>query len=389
MKKLLLVLLALSSATFPVTSIAAASPVRVAPHQKADPGNCAAPTIISPLQEDAMYGLTKKALHGNQGKGETIAIVEAAPVDWAAFTQAEKCTGIKTSLKVVDVAGGPAGGTDASDPYPYGLQLESNLDIQMLIAEAPKAKILDYVGPYSNALWIDTLAEAVNQNKASVISLSFGSCATALTVNQVGTLDSALAQAFEQRQTIVAATGDTGSNYCGPGQLSVASPAESNEVLAVGGSMILKKVETAWPNSGGGFSPNYSGESFQPSIYGCLKPVGCRELPDVSALAYDIGIWCEAKICPTEFPITGGTSAAAPEWAGIVALASASKACHGKRLGNVDPTLYALPATDFRKPAAMSNGMYNGGGNYNLVTGLGSPGHGSKIVAGLCAGAGA
>jgi hypothetical protein len=115
----------------------------------------------------------------------------------------------------------------------------------------------------------------------------------------------------------------------------------------------------------------------------------CREVPDVSADAdenpgYDVywdGIWQ---------PI-GGTSAATPTWASLIALADASSGCTSS-VGFANPGLYAAArtayATDFNDITSGNNNYdgvsgYSAGPGYDMASGLGSP-KGTALAATIC-----
>jgi kumamolisin len=70
--------------------------------------------------------------------------------------------------------------------------------------------------------------------------------------------------------------------------------------------------------------------------------------------------------------VVGGTSAVAPLWAGLVALLNQQL---GKRLGFLNPTLYALPEPDngINDITKGNNGAYSAGPGWDPCTGLGSP----------------
>jgi kumamolisin len=71
----------------------------------------------------------------------------------------------------------------------------------------------------------------------------------------------------------------------------------------------------------------------------------------------------------------GGTSLAAPMWAGFMALANADRIAQGKSpLGLVNPRVYPLlNTTNFRDETSGNNGGYSASVGYDLVTGIGSP----------------
>src|SRR6185369_9594804 len=124
--------------------------------------------------------------------------------------------------------------------------------------------------------------------------------------------------------------------------------------------------ETAWDGSGGGVSQVFARPAFQA---GCGVPAGTKRLvPDVAL---------EADTTPGNYVrsggswwIVGGTSGAAPQWAGLAALMAQKK---GAALGNPGAFLYGLCGTAaFHDVTSGSNGDFAAGAGYDMVTGLGT-----------------
>ena len=87
---------------------------------------------------------------------------------------------------------------------------------------------------------------------------------------------------------------------------------------------------------------------------------------------------------PAGWMVIGGTSAAAPAWAGLFAIANQGRAVRGlNSLQSGPAALYRLPPADFHDVIGGSNGLYCGPG-YDLVTGIGTP-YADRVVAGLIA----
>ena len=198
--------------------------------------------------------------------------------------------------------------------------------------------------------------------------------------------------------TYVAASGDTGA-YSGPDYPSV-----SPNVLAVGGTTLTVTAtgsyssESGWSDSTGGFSgtdsdfKSYQSEpSYQTSTLASVGlSDGVRTTPDVSFDAdpnsgvsvYDsVGYDGQA-----DWFQVGGTSLAAPAWAGLIAIVDQGLATGGK--GSLTTTqvltdLYSLPSSDFNDITTGSNG-YGATVGYDLVTGLGTP-KSNLLVAGVLA----
>jgi hypothetical protein len=70
----------------------------------------------------------------------------------------------------------------------------------------------------------------------------------------------------------------------------------------------------------------------------------------------------------------GGTSAGAPQWAGLLALANAARAANGRAsLGSGNSVLYSLAPGSYCDIAQGDNGGFTAGSGYDYVTGVGSP----------------
>jgi subtilase family serine protease len=204
----------------------------------------------------------------------------------------------------------------------------------------------------------------------------------------------------------VVSTGDSGAatTACPPALGSAAVkgvdlPASDPLVLSVGGTSLHAAQpsgdyhdETAWnlPTSaggpragGGGFSRLVARPSFQDGVAG----IGAtRGVPDVAADA-DPRTGLALVIIGSSGEVhlgAGGTSAAAPLWAGVVALADQQA---GRPLGNVDPALYTIArgahgAAAFHDVTSGDNSVtigrkkitgYTAARGWDAVTGWGSP----------------
>jgi hypothetical protein len=172
--------------------------------------------------------------------------------------------------------------------------------------------------------------------------------------------------------SFVASSGDSGAG--------AQWPATSPNVLAVGGtSLVLTPSgsywgESGWSGSGGGISH----VEFEPAYQWGVQHSGARTSPDV---AYDAnpnsGVLVYNTLgLPAGYSgwwIVGGTSAGAPQWAAILAMADQARAVnHLPSLANAVQAVYSLSRTDFHDITTGSNGYPTAPG-YDLVTGLGSP----------------
>jgi subtilase family serine protease len=182
-----------------------------------------------------------------------------------------------------------------------------------------------------------------------------------------------------QGQSLLQASGDSGA-YSGP----IMPPADDPNLTVVGGTALTTTgpvgpwlSETTWNDGGGGVSTTYAIPSYQQSMN--MTALGgsntMRNIPDVALLAaIQMFLICNNG----EWISVGGTSAAAPLWAGFIALANQQAAANGKPpVGFLNPTIYAIGngsdyASDLHDIATGSNGFAAIPG-FDLATGWGTP----------------
>jgi hypothetical protein len=375
------------------------------------------------------YGFDSLYAAADEGQGVTVAIYELEPDDPADIAAFQSCYGTDAQISYVRVDGG-AGAGAGSD--------EAALDIENLIGFAPRAHVLVYQGPNAptglpGSGPYDVFNAIINQDRARVVSISWGECE-----QQLGGLaqqaESVLfEQAAVQGQTLVAAAGDNGAQDCDTGGahsstgLAVDDPASQPDVVGVGGTTLQAAgpppTETVWnsgsggPGSGGGGvsarwpmgpdqldTPGFlhvRTSAARGPACGLPRDRYCREVPDVSADAdpatgYEV-YWNGADTVPepSGWQALGGTSAAAPLWAALFTLADASPACGGSPLGFAGPAIYRAAAGDYRGDfndvtsgendfTGTSGDSWSAGRGYDLASGLGTPDAG-PLVAALCA----
>jgi subtilase family serine protease len=189
-----------------------------------------------------------------------------------------------------------------------------------------------------------------------------------------------------QGQNLFQAAGDS-ARWTTSGTASETYPADDPYITSVGGTDLSTSSaagpwasETAWADSGGGISPHkYAIPSWQSAAAAgcssCSKTY--RNGPDVSANAnFTFYVCADQTTCTAND--YGGTSFAAPMWAGFLALVNQQSVANGGApLGFINPSLYSLGAgssydTDFHDITSGSNG-YSATTAYDLVTGWGSP----------------
>jgi hypothetical protein len=177
--------------------------------------------------------------------------------------------------------------------------------------------------------------------------------------------------------TFVGASGDSGS----PGIW----PALSPNVLAVGGTTLnvgssgVYSSESAWGVSGGGTSTYESEPSYQLGV----QSTGKRTSPDVSYDANPNTGFAVYDSLEGGWQEVGGTSAGAPQWAAILAIANQGRAIAGESaLTGGQAAIYGLSSSDFHDITSGGNGGYAAKSGYDEVTGRGTP-IGNLVISGL------
>jgi len=351
------------------------------------------------------YGMDGLYANGDFGAGVTVALYELEPYTASDLTAFQTCFGTSASVTNVEVDGGPVPNTP---PDPHS-GLETALDLDNVIGVAPSSSVQVYQGPNDGNGTYDTFAAIVDADTAQVVSDSWGLCEPETDPAALSAENALFEQAATQGQSILAAAGDAGSEGCLPVDnstaLAVDDAASQPFVTGVGGTTLgtlsPPSGQSVWNDGGnggggGGISAAWPMPSYQTRLsvnnlssrMPCGAPSGsfCREVPDVSADAapstgYEVyyqglGGWVAV----------GGTSAAAPLWAGLTALADASGmgGCSaGSPLGFLNPALYAIAATTsgahaFNDVLSGNNnpsgsGDYPAAAGYDMASGLGTP----------------
>jgi kumamolisin len=318
------------------------------------------------------------------GQGQCIAIIELGGGVSAADTEsAFKAMGL-TPPQVIAVAVGDGSNQPGKDQNADG---EVALDVQVAGAAAPKATLAVYFAANTDQGFVDAISQAVHDpaNKPSVMSISWGSAENAWTGQAITAMTSAFQDAAEAGVSVFAASGDgLASDGASDGEAHVDFPASSPWVVGCGGTSLQTSGsaltgETAWNSNGGGTGggisalfpvPTYqSGVNLPPSAN--AGAATGRGVPDVSADADpDTGY---RVIVGGEDQVIGGTSAAAPLWAGLFALVIQAA---GKPVGQPHATLYGHAGV-FNDVTTGDNKVnnvgYSAGPGWDACTGLGTP----------------
>jgi hypothetical protein len=378
--------------------------------------------MLDPNHLASDYKLTGFYSKNDTAAYKVVALIEYSSTDTAGVNAFASCLGLHPSITY---------NNDPNDNPGNNPSIEADVDVEDVLGLAPGASVVveqSGNGPFANTLdpWTMAVSPPASALLPDVISSSWGECEPATQSASQSTYGSPtayfqaeenlMAEAALQGQTVVVASGDSGSTGC-YGQVSdqtvedglyVDSPASDPLVTAIGGTANSYGAQVVWNHSdsgcndlcdinggtGGGLSAAFSQPSYQPSApslqTGCsLSSGGCREVPDVSAIAGDGYLMtCSTAIsdCPNGgtpgdyFFEVGGTSLAAPSWAATAALADT--AC-GVDVGFLNPILYdntnaghpvvghiTTGDNDYEK---VNSGQYPAyaSGTQNLATGLG------------------
>ncbi|MGD0137521.1 MAG: S53 family peptidase [Tepidisphaeraceae bacterium] len=341
---------------------------------------------FTPAQIETAYGFNQITFDGGavagNGAGQTIALVEVdndltLNTDLGNFDAAYGLPnpGSGWSLSVVGETGGapPATATTGSET------IETALDVEWAHAIAPAANILvvEANSGRDGDLYPAAL-EAASTSGVSVVSMSYTRVELGLDPDEEGYYTTPTGHSGV---TFVAAAGDS----AGPNH-----PANSVNVVGVGGTSLTLgannayQSETVWNNQYGTTGGGTSQYEPEPDYQSAVQNTGFRTTPDV---AYDADPLTGFEIYVTVNGVSekgsiGGTSAGAPQWAALFAIADQGRALNG--LDSLDgpsqtlPMLYALVGTPlysqaFHDITTGTNGEYSAGSGYDETTGLGSP----------------
>jgi len=352
------------------------------------------------IQQAQAYGLSTAWAAGHTGVGQTIAAYELSAYDPADLAVYFSCYGLNPSVTVRSVDGGPVGAYDN----------EPTLDVEQAAVLAPGAAIKIYQGPNTSSGPTDVYQAIADDNTATIVTTSWGTCESDPS-GDVAAEQPIFQQMAAQGQTIISAAGDNGSSDCHGitnNNLAVDDPSSQPYVTGVGGltvsnlSPLTQSVWNGGPNSttsgasGGGRSDLWSRPSWQ-AAPGINPAENKRLVPDVSTMGdpntgfieYFTGAAsgvCSRNCSSLGWSPIGGTSIGAPILSAIVA--TAAQTCGVRRLGFINPSLYAMASTGFVDVTTGNNdlfgvGGYRAGPGYDMASGLGSPKPGA-FMAGLC-----
>ena len=318
------------------------------------------------------------------GAGQAVALVEFDNYYASDITSYEQSFN-RSNIPLVNIA------IDGGFGSPGSNNDEVALDIEMAISMAPSlSAVYVYEAPNSSAYWDDMLSRMADDDLASQLSCSWGGDGADSTAEQI------FLQMAAQGQSFFTSSGDDDA-YTG----AVPFPAESPNITVVGGTTLtttgargsytsekvwnwgLDSKTSAYTGSSGGTSTDYTIPSYQASVSMAnnLGSTTYRNMPDVALTADDI--WVDyGNGSSGSF---GGTSCAAPLWAGFMALANQQALAGGNATaGFINPAVYTIAQSSNYNTAfhdtttgnnftGTSSPKFSAVTGYDLCTGWGTP----------------
>lgn len=333
-------------------------------------------TGYTAAQIKSLYKFNAVYAKGYSGKGQTIAIAT-----YDGFYEQD----VKDYYAKNGATPGPTLDTvsfNGTAVFNAGSAAETQTDAEFSGILAPNATIHVFASAEnSDAGELAMFTAILADGRAQIVNYSWGMCEKDVTDQHRADMDKVFAQAVAQGVNVFIASGDSGSDCEQDGSVVADFPAVEPYVVAVGGNTMAVDgttlSETAWSGSGGGISAVYPLPAWQKMLGAMYK---FRSYPDVSFnadpnsgqptwLHYDPGTG--AASADAQYVVIGGTSIAAPQWAGFMALVNEAK---GQSIGYLNPLLYPLKpqSSCMNDVTSGSNGAYTAVAGWDAVTGWGS-----------------
>lgn len=336
-----------------------------------------APGGILPNAIKAAYGFDAIYQAGISGQGQSISIAT-----YDGFN-ADDVNQFYSYYKLSPAPTVDAVNFNGTATYSEDSAMETQLDAEFSGMMAPGASIHVFTSAdNSDAGELAMFTAIMDDNRSKVVNYSWGSCETTLDSSHAQEMDKVFARALAQGVNITVASGDSGSDACQDGSTAADWPAAHPDVIAVGGTTLTLDssnhitTEAAWNGSGGGISTLWALPTWQQQLGGQFVK---RSFPDVAFNADpNSGQAIYAHNSGTAGWLTiGGTSMAAPQWAGFLTLVNSARQAQGRApLAFLNPIIYGMSPADraatFHDVTSGSNGTYTAGPGWDAVTGWGS-----------------
>ncbi len=338
------------------------------------------------------YNATPLAEAGYRGQGQTVVVFGFDGFDQADLDMFSDTSGLpRFTPEVIDGPLGPIHG-------------ETVMDLEVIHAIAPEARlvVVNALPTVQGGGGFEKIAQMFDDTAKrypnSVWSLSIGwGCEALYTAADVAPVRAALERAHRRGVSTFDASGDLAGLECkggddwssppGPDQAGVDAIASLPEMTSVGGTTLSTDMQGRWleewgwidpplsQGSSGGVSRLFTRPEYQRWLTG-HRDSESRLVPDVAAVADPFtGV---RIVVDQEERLGGGTSQAAPIWAGMTALMNQYLVDRGGRpLGHLNPLLYRIAQGSqlpgFQDITAGGNAVDTPVQGYDLVSGLGSP----------------
>ena len=310
------------------------------------------------------------------GEGQSVGLVELGPYNlsdvYAYFNLVNQPLNVPIYNIYLDVDGVCGAGCDDG---------EEVIDMEQAISMSPNMSgLLIYTAYGSGSDALTAFSQAASDDVVKQLSLSFGFGGTPST--QPG-YEQVFMELAAQGQNVFVASGDSGANVGGVGY-----PGNSPNITDVGGTDLVTagaggpwQSESAWIGSGGGWSTQSPIPSYQVPVINSTNQGSplYRNIPDVAMEANTDNIFCANGGC---YEGIGGTSLAAPRWAGFLAMAN--QQASGFPIGFLNPIVYSIGqstayAADFHDIVTGDNfntsspNLFQATPGYDLTSGWGTP----------------
>jgi pseudomonalisin len=357
--------------------------------------------FLAPADFATIYDAAPLYQNSIDGTGQSVAVVARSNIHLSDVQAFRSYFGLAANNPNIIINGTDPGIVSTDE------QTEAELDAEWAGAVAKNASVQFVVSASTNSSDGAMLSAQyiVNNNLAPVLTMSFGLCEAALGSSANSFLNNLWQQAAAQGITVLIAAGDSGAAGCdssssatavnGPAVNGICSTSYSTCVggtefndsanpsaywsstsnPATQASALQYIPEMVWNESGTmpGGSDLWSGGGGVSSIYpkpswqtGSGVPAdGMRDVPDVSATA--AGHDGYAIYLNNQLYAVGGTSAATPSLAGVMAMVVEKT---GARQGNANPTLYSLASGQQSGGAAVFHDVNSGNNSVPGVTGF-------------------
>ncbi len=363
---------------------------------------------LTPGDIATIYDIPPAYSAGYTGTNQAIAIVGQSLISTSDITNFQTAAGLtnKTpTLTLVPNTGSSAINPVADGDE---VESDLDIEYSGAIAKGATINFVYTGNSQNNGGAFQALEYAIDSDLAPIVSSSYGDCETDLGSSNYASLNAVLEQGASQGQTIISAAGDDGSTDCSgddPTKLSTAQqealavdfPASSQYVTAMGGSEFPAAAVAAGNNTyfaaqtstdiissalsyipeqvwnddsaanglssgGGGVSALTPRPSWQANVNG-IPSGSFRLVPDIAldASPNNAGyLYCSSDSTDTgvtgscssgfrasdgqSLTVAGGTSFAAPIFAGMVAIINQAKG-YNTGQGLVNPELYTLASS--------------------------------------------